>query len=206
MTFALTFSAGNAARARLYLQVYLLRADVPPRRCRYLLDLLRLLKPDVFQASRHVKLVVPLRHLLRRLLRLGSYRRQRLADVKDIVLKRLERRHSCPNRHHALDLALQHRVVRPRRPVHKLLAEPADRHRVEEGGRCRGGSTGLPYRHAVEQVVAAARSLIAREADGLARLLAQSKMLIAGEGFSPQHDRKQKSLRLSIRKLVKKAF
>jgi len=91
-------------------------------------------------------------------------------------------------------------------PVHKLLAEPADRDRVEEGGRCRGGSAGLPYRHAVEQVVAAARSLIAREADGLARLLAQSKMPIAGEGFSPQHDRKQKSSRLLIRKLVKKVF
>lgn len=34
----------------------------------------------------------------------------------------------------------------------------------------------------------------------------RSKMSIVGEGFAPQHDRRQKSVILSIRKLVKKAF
>jgi hypothetical protein len=48
-TLRLTLSACDATRARLHLAVHLLRANVPPRRCLHLLDLLCLLQPNVFK-------------------------------------------------------------------------------------------------------------------------------------------------------------
>jgi hypothetical protein len=54
-----------------------------------------------------------------------------------------------------------------------MFAEPANHDRVEEGGGCGSGPAGFPYRHAVKQIVAAARSLVVREADGFARFLAR---------------------------------
>jgi hypothetical protein len=57
--------------------------------------------------------------------------------------------------------------------VHKLLALPAYRDRVEEGGGCRGRPAGLLYRHAVKEVAVATRRAVARKADCLACLLAR---------------------------------
>ena len=105
-SLTLTLSAGDAAYTRLYLLVHLLRANVLLRCCRYLLNLCCLLQPNVLQPLRYVKLVVLLctvqqpllaLELLRCLLCFCSYRCQRLTNVKDVVFKRLKRRHPCSN-------------------------------------------------------------------------------------------------------------
>jgi hypothetical protein len=74
--------------------------------------------------------------------------------------------------HLRLFLGFPHWGVRACLPVHEVLAEPTHRDRVADGDGCRRRPVGLPYRYAVEQVVAAARYAVVRLADRLAPLLA----------------------------------